>query len=95
MAIIGEQNVEVVSEATAYRDLVTKKRLYAESGVKEYWIVDPGERAVDVLRLHGRKYDLHRRYNEQDTLESPLLEGLSIDLASVFAWKRPEGGSTG
>ena len=101
MAIIGGQNVEgapdvvveVVSDATAYGDLVMKECLYAQAGVKEYWIADPGERAVDVLRLHGRSYELHRRFHAQDTLESPLLEGLSVDLASVFAWKQAEGRS--
>jgi len=47
--IIGEKNllgapdlvVEILSESTAYRDLIQKKKLYAKFGVKEYWIVVP------------------------------------------------------
>jgi Uma2 family endonuclease len=45
--IIGEKNIqaapdlviEILSESTAYRDLVQKKKLYARFGVKEFWIV--------------------------------------------------------
>ena len=39
--------VEVRSPSTAYRDLTIKRRLYAEHGVKEYWMVDPEARTSD------------------------------------------------
>ena len=41
--------VEVVSPGTSRRDRGEKLALYAESGIKEYWIVDPGERQVEFL----------------------------------------------
>ncbi len=95
LGIIGEKNaqgppdlvVEVLSEGSGYRDLVTKKRLYAEFGVREYWIVDPGEKTVEVLSLTDKTYSLESRFSEADTLESPLLPDLRIDLASVFAYE--------
>src|SRR3990167_1134525 len=54
--IIGEKNlqgapdlvVEILSESTAYRDLIQKKKLYAKFGVKEYWIVVPEEKTIDI-----------------------------------------------
>lgn len=94
LSIIGEKNiqgapdliVEVLSESTAYRDLVKKKRLYAEFAVKEYWIVDPNERTVDVYRLSRKDFVQAKRYSENDILESPLLPGLKISLTEVFAY---------
>ena len=95
LGIIGEKSVqgspdlvvEVLSEGSGYRDLVTKKRLYAEFGVQEYWIVDPGEKTVEVFSLRDKSYSLDHRLAEADILKSPLLQGLSINLASVFAYE--------
>jgi len=33
--------IEVLSPSTGYYDLTEKKDVYAEFGVKEYWMVDP------------------------------------------------------
>lgn len=41
--------VEVLSPGTARRDRGEKLRLYAESGVREYWIVDPKGRQIEFL----------------------------------------------
>ena len=43
--------VEVVSPTHPERDRFVKRRLYARSGIPEYWIVDPTERSGEVLRL--------------------------------------------
>jgi Uma2 family endonuclease len=40
--------VEVLSPSTARQDRFTKRRLYQESGVPAYWIVDPDARVVEV-----------------------------------------------
>lgn len=40
--------VEVLSHSTANRDRGYKKDAYAKSGVREYWIVNPGDRSVEV-----------------------------------------------
>jgi Uma2 family endonuclease len=42
--------VEVLSPSTARHDRVTKRRVYLEQGVAEYWIVDPDGRAVERWR---------------------------------------------
>jgi len=41
--------IEILSEATAKRDRTYKKTLYARHGVKEYWLVDPATKTVEVL----------------------------------------------
>ena len=90
--IIGEKNVqgppdlviEILSESTANRDLVQKKRLYAKFGVKEYWIVIPGEEIVEIYTLKDALYVLCKSFGKENAIESPLLKGLKIDLKKIF-----------
>ena len=90
--IIGEKNIqgapdlviEIISESTAYRDLVQKKKLYGKFGVKEYWIVIPGEELVEVHILKDNTYVLHKTYGKDDAVESPYLKKLKIELKGIF-----------
>ena len=43
--------VEIRSDSTAERDETLKRKLYAERGVKEYWLVDPEAMTITVLLL--------------------------------------------
>lgn len=76
--------VEILSPATAQRDRTYKRTLYARSGVKEYWIVDPDAQTIEVLALGGRGYKRAGIYGREQMLESPLLTELKISLAEVF-----------
>ncbi|MBI5406340.1 MAG: Uma2 family endonuclease [Nitrospirae bacterium] len=90
--IIGEKNIqgapdiaiEIVSENSAYRDLIQKKGLYATFGVKEFWLVIPKEEMVEIYTFKEGDYDLFKKFKRNDTLESPLLKGLKIDLKKLF-----------
>jgi Uma2 family endonuclease len=42
--------VEVLSGSTRRRDNVQKRALYLDAGVEQYWIVDPEQAAVRVIR---------------------------------------------
>ncbi|MBM4055895.1 MAG: Uma2 family endonuclease [Planctomycetes bacterium] len=90
--IIGQKNIqgapdiviEILSEYSVYRDMVQKKRLYARFGVREYWIVIPEEKEIEVHILKECIYPLHATYSKTDTLESPSLKGLKIELKDIF-----------
>jgi len=62
-----------------------KAILYAEAGVKEYWIVCPEERQVEVYRQ-----PTPQGYSERTVVESPeILEstaapGVRVDFAGLF-----------
>ncbi len=92
LAIIGEKNiqgapdlaVEIISENSAYKDMVQKKRLYARFGVKEYWVVIPDCEEIEIYILKDNTYRLYKSYNKSDNLESPLLKGLNIALKDIF-----------
>ena len=70
------------------RDLVRKRQLYAESGVREYWIIDPVNDTVLPLQLSGSEYAERPTLTAADTLTTPLLPGLSIPLADIFHHRR-------
>ena len=90
--IIGEKNIqaapdlaiEILSRSTAYRDLIQKKRLYSRFGVKEFWIVIPGEEAIEIYLLKDKTYQLYKTLGEDDTLESQILGGFKMGLKAIF-----------
>ncbi len=86
-AIMGPPDlvVEIISPATVRRDTVVKKGIYERFGVKEYWIVYPEERAVEVWVLNDEgKYELFSVAEGEGKVRSKVLEGLEIDLKEVF-----------
>ncbi|MFQ5901966.1 MAG: Uma2 family endonuclease [Thermodesulfobacteriota bacterium] len=90
--IIGENNiqgapdlaVEIVSEGSVYRDVIQKKIIYARSGIKEYWIIAPQEKMVEVYFLKGKGYQLIKTCFYDDTLQSRLLKGFRVELKEIF-----------
>ena len=79
--------VEVLSTDRS-RDLVRKRRIYAEAGVLEYWPIDPRNDTVTVLELSEGQYIERAVLSADDTLTTPLLPGLSIPLNDVFGHRR-------
>ena len=76
--------VEVLSPATRGRDLLMKRMLYARAGVREYWVVDPDARTVDVHTLDVDVFREAATVSEDGRVASPLL-GAEIAAAEVFA----------
>ncbi len=76
--------VEVLSPSSHERDLLVKKKLYARYGVKEYWIVDPVAKTIEVLIPGGAVYHTLAVYEEADSLASRLLPGFSPKLRKIF-----------
>ena len=76
--------VEVVSPDDPKRDLVDKRRDYAEARIPEYWIVDPRNETVTVLALRGAAYVEHGVFGRGAQARSALLHGLAVDVGAVF-----------
>ena len=79
--------VEILSSDRS-RDLVRKRRIYAEAGVLEYWPIDPRNDTVTVLELNEGQYIERAVLGANDTLTTPLLPGLSIPLKDIFGHRR-------
>lgn len=77
--------VEIVSPDKPERDLVEKRYDYAEAGIPEYWIVNPLDRTMTVLRLDGDAYVEHGVFGRGARATSALLPGFAVEVAAVFA----------
>jgi Uma2 family endonuclease len=75
--------VEIVSPDAAERDTVTKRIDYAEAGIPEYWIVNPDEGTIMVLKLEGSAYIAHGVFHRGDTATSALLQGFAVSVDAV------------
>ena len=76
--------IEILSPFNTNHDKVRKFRQYQKAGVKEYWIVDPMRRTVEVYILKNGKYGVGRIYREEDIISVHVLPGCEINLADVF-----------
>ena len=79
--------IEVLSDERSdrRRDLVTKRREYALAGIAEYWIVDPRQEQITVLKRRGKAYVLHSQAGAGGRVESALLRRFRVDINDVLA----------
>ncbi|MCC6473401.1 MAG: Uma2 family endonuclease [Burkholderiales bacterium] len=70
---------EVLSPATASHDQIIKLSAYERAGVREYWLVHPGDRIVTVYRLAGGRYGRAAIHELSGALPIDALPGASID----------------
>ncbi|MBR5912776.1 MAG: Uma2 family endonuclease [Selenomonadaceae bacterium] len=66
--------VEVLSRSTRRNDITIKKDVYEKNGVKEYWIIDPWAKGVDVYLLRDGNYELDYSYFQSDDDELAVLD---------------------
>ncbi len=75
--------VEILSPSTAYYDLRVKKDVYERAGVKEYWIVDPYMKSVEIYSNTPEGFKLVSQAKKEGRVRSELL-GIEWDLKEVF-----------
>jgi Uma2 family endonuclease len=79
--------MEVVSDdpGSRKRDFEKKRRDYAEGRVPDYWIIDPKEATITVLRLRARKYVVHGKFSRGQRATSALLSGFEVEVDEILA----------
>jgi len=80
--------IEVRSPSTWRHDRGRKRDLYEAAGVVELWLVDHLSGTVEVHRRSSPGapgFDERHVLHAGDTLTTPLLPGLVLDLAALFA----------
>lgn len=76
--------VEILSKSTMRNDKILKYNAYQNIGVKEYWLIDPIEKSVQVFLLKNEMYQPVDLYGETDTIKINTLQGCFIELSKVF-----------
>ena len=79
--------MEVVSPGAENRerDLVEKRRDYAQAGIPEYWIIDPEHSNITVLALDAGVYREPGVVHPGNRAISALLPGFEVDVQAAFA----------
>lgn len=90
--IIGEKKIEgppdivieILSPQTAYYDLRVKKDTYESSGVREYWIVDPIKKSIELYENREKRFEIITSAEKKGRIESKLMKGFSLELENLF-----------
>lgn len=74
--------IEIISPSNPGHDYVRKLNLYADAGVREYWIVDPLDKTVSVYRLEEGNFRA-TSYTFQDKIKVNIYNDLYIDFREL------------
>lgn len=76
--------IEILSPSTSARDLNEKYNLYEEAGVREYWVIGPGERFVESFVLENGAYKRSGVYGEDAIVPVHILPGVEMPAVEIF-----------
>ena len=74
--------IEIVSPSNSSHDYVMKLNLYADAGVREYWIVDPSRERILVYHLEQTDFSVET-YTFQNSVPVKIYPDLQIDFNSL------------
>jgi Uma2 family endonuclease len=80
--------IEILSPSTASNDLVLKLNKYLDAGVREYWVVDPENKMINVFIPKNGAHEFYTySYDAEKTASVAIaaLPGCVIDLQALFA----------
>jgi len=74
-----------VADTSLVRDLEDKRKLYAEAGIVEYWIVDAQANCIHVNRHpEAGEYTSREVYKSPEKLSPSICQDALLDLADLF-----------
>jgi len=75
--------IEIVSPSNTHSQLFLKYQYYLEAGVREYWVIDPDARKVQVHVYDNGRY-ISTIYNDNARIPVSILPGLEISLEDLW-----------
>lgn len=76
--------VEVISPTSAARDRGDQFDIYEASGVREYWLIDPEGRYIEVYTRVDNRFTRQGLYMPGQTFTSNVLGGASIEVNALL-----------
>jgi Uma2 family endonuclease len=80
---VPDMVVEILSPSTKRRDSIEKFQQYLKYGVREYWVVDPETRSLQVYILEDGKY-VASVYGDTGEVKVSVLDDCTVSLPRVF-----------
>ncbi len=74
--------IEIVSPSNISHDYIRKLNLYADAGVREYWIVNPADQTVLAYSLEEKQFHVSS-YDFKDKIKVTIYEDFWIDFAEL------------
>ena len=75
--------IEILSPSNGNHDTFTKYYLYRSAGVREYWVIDPVNKSIQMHFFETNEYNI-AVYGETEKVIPHVLEGCEIYLKDVF-----------
>ncbi len=76
--------VEIISPGTVKKDRVIKKNLCERFAIREYWLVDPLNKGIEIYIMQEDKYVLHDLQEISGKISSTVLTGFELELGHIF-----------
>lgn len=76
--------VEILSPGNTKKEYDYKFSIYEEAGVKEYWIVHPTDKNIQVFVLQNQRYIGLKPYTENQIITSTIFSDLSFSTDEIF-----------
>lgn len=91
--IVGKANVqgapdlviEILSQSTESWDRVSKRRVYSLYGVREYWLVDPDAKSIEIASRVAGSLLTAGVYHAGEIAPSVIFSDLRMDVGPLFA----------
>lgn len=77
--------IEILSPNHKKKDLRDKYEVYELAGVREYWIVFPKDKIVEMYVLVDEKYTREGAYTEDEIISPSVSPELKCDLSYIFS----------
>lgn len=83
---VPDMVIEILSPSSLRHDRLVKLNLYQQAGVREYWIVDPQNQAIQVFLPDDNGFlRICEEYGPKDVAKVNVLDGCFIDLNKIYA----------
>jgi Uma2 family endonuclease len=77
--------VEILSDSTRSKDMITKLDTYRLSGVKEYWVIDQKQEQILIYEFENCEIGRFQAYGKADAAQSLVFAGLSVNVKELFS----------
>lgn len=74
--------IEIISPGNSSHDYIRKLNLYADAGVREYWIVDPITQTILVYNLEETHFQVGT-HTFHDKIKANIYDDLWIDFSDI------------
>lgn len=82
--VVPDWICEVLSPATAARDRVHKRNLYARAGVPYYWLIDPVARVLEALKLENGVWIELGVHDDESVARIPPFDAIELEVGRLF-----------